>query len=100
MSLSAEKRTISAMMNIYCNDHHGTDFLCSECSALLDYAYKRIDHCTYGADKPACKDCTIHCYAKEKREKIKEVMRYSGRKMPLRYPYLSAVHLMKSIVKR
>ena len=97
MSLSTEKRTIRAMMKIFCKDHHGSASLCCDCADMLEYAYKRIDHCTYGIDKPACKDCTIHCYAKEKREKIKEVMRYSGKKMPLRHPYLSLLHVLKSV---
>lgn len=100
MILTTEKRTISAMMKIYCKDHHGSASLCSECNALLDYACKRIDHCTFGVDKPACNKCPIHCYALVKREKIKEVMRYSGKKMPLRHPYLSLRHLMKSFEKR
>lgn len=99
MSLSTEKRTINALMKIYCRDHHGIPALCIECAGLLDYAYKRIDHCTYGINKPACNKCPVHCYAPVKRDKVKEVMRYSGKKMPLRHPYLSLVHMMKAFRK-
>lgn len=94
-SLSIEKRTIRVMMNIYCRKNHGTKNLCSECSDLLAYAYKRIDHCPFKLDKPACNNCTVHCYAKEKRERIKEVMRFAGPRMPLRHPFLSMIHLLK-----
>jgi hypothetical protein len=38
----------------------------------------------------------VHCYALAKREKIREVMRFSGKLMPLRHPYLSVIHLLKT----
>lgn len=94
MRLPVEKRTIQAMLRIYCRKNHG-DVFCNDCNELLIYAFKRIEHCPYGLEKPACKDCTIHCYSKEKRERIKEVMRFSGRRMPLRHPYLTLMHFLK-----
>ena len=100
MKLSIEKRTIKAMIAIYCRKHHGSASLRVECNALLDYAYKRIDHCVYGEHKPACNSCPIHCYAPAKREKIRDVMRFSGKLMPLRHPYLSVVHLLKTKRKK
>jgi hypothetical protein len=96
MKLSTEKRTIKAMVGIYCKKHHGFKSLCSECNELLDYAYKRIEHCKFGDKKPACNSCPVHCYAPLKREKIREVMRFSGKFMPLRHPYLSIIHLLKA----
>jgi len=97
MSLETEKKTIAAMIRIYCKDLHKTEEgLCSKCSDLLDYASKRIDHCPFKVNKPACNTCTVHCYAKDKRARVKQVMRYSGPRMPLRHPYLSVMHLMST----
>jgi hypothetical protein len=96
MKLSTEKRTIKAMIDIYCKKHHGFNSPCTECDNLLEYAYKRIDHCKFGENKPACNSCPVQCYAPAKREKIREVMRFSGKLMPLRHPYLSVVHLLKT----
>ena len=81
MSLATEKRTIAAIISIYCKDnHHTINTLCDECSDLRNYALKRIEQCPYQASKPACNTCTVHCYAPEKRERVRQVMRYSGKK--------------------
>ena len=34
--------------------------------------------------KPTCKSCHIHCYTPEQRQKIREIMAYSGRRMIMR----------------
>jgi len=94
-STEREKRTISAMTRIYCRDRHGNKELCEECRALLAYAFKRIDHCMFGPDKPACNDCTVHCYGPKMREKVKEIMRHSGPKMVYRHPVMAFMHLIK-----
>ncbi|NVO03054.1 MAG: nitrous oxide-stimulated promoter family protein [Bacteroidetes bacterium] len=96
MSVSVEKQTIKAMVEIFCKDHHqDSASLCSECSSLLEYAFKRIEYCQFKDKKPACNNCTVHCYSESKREKVKEIMRYAGPKMALRHPYLSLLHLLK-----
>ncbi len=30
--------------------------------ALNAYADKRLDKCVFGENKPACKQCPVHCY--------------------------------------
>ena len=30
--------------------------------ALNAYADKRLDKCVFGEEKPACKQCPVHCY--------------------------------------
>jgi hypothetical protein len=96
MSVSIEKQTIKAMITIYCkNRHNNGNGLCTDCSSLLEYANKRIDYCQFNPKKPACNSCTVHCYSEARREKVKEIMRYSGPKMPLRHPYLSLLHFFK-----
>lgn len=51
--------------------------LCGECAELLDYGIKRRIHCPYDP-KPMCKKCPTHCYRKDYRAKMKEVMKFSG----------------------
>ena len=94
--LEREFITINAMMGIYCKAHHGgsANALCSECSALLNYAGKRLDNCPFGEDKPACNHCTVHCYGRNPRERVREVMRYAGPRMMFRYPMLAFRHLL------
>jgi len=93
-SLKNEKITIKAMIELYCRYKHNTnESLCSECESLLNYSIKRIDLCTFGVNKPACSSCTIHCYNQDFRNKVKEVMRFSGPKMLLHHPILAIRHL-------
>ncbi|MCU7804532.1 MAG: nitrous oxide-stimulated promoter family protein [Candidatus Thiodiazotropha sp. (ex Lucinoma borealis)] len=93
--IKREQQTIAAMMVIYCTDHHHTNgVLCSECSQLLDYARRRLDTCPFQEEKPACNHCTVHCYSKDMRERVQQVMRYAGPRMMLRHPILSFYHLL------
>ena len=50
---------------------------CTECRDLLDYAIERRIKCPLDP-KPMCKKCPVHCYRKDLREKIKEIMKESG----------------------
>ncbi len=92
--LDRERRTIAAMIAIYCGDHHHTDGLCEQCAALQAYAFARIDKCVYGADKPTCVHCPIHCYKRDMREAVREVMRYAGPRMLKRHPVLALLHVL------
>ena len=93
--LARELKTIRAMLRIACHDQHGTaDGLCGECAALADYAAKRLALCPYGADKPTCVNCRIHCYGPRQREQVRDMMRYAGPRMMLRHPYLAVMHVI------
>jgi hypothetical protein len=94
-----EKKTIRAMIGIYCKSQHGGSGLCSDCRDLEKYALQRIDRCVFGADKPACKQCPVHCYKPSRREEIREVMRFSGPRMIYRHPVLSVHHLIREYRK-
>lgn len=88
-----ELETVRAMIDIYCRDHHGTrQGRCADCEALWQYADARVEHCPFGAEKPTCVNCTVHCYKPERREQIRQVMRHSGPRMPLRHPLLTVFH--------
>ncbi len=100
--LQREERTIAVMVGMYCRDHHGAagaarasgDALCADCTELLEYARRRLDACRFGADKPTCAKCPVHCYAPAMRERVREVMRYSGPRMLGRHPVLGVAHLI------
>lgn len=89
-----ELKTIEIMMGIYCQDKHGGKKLCGACAELLAYAEKRLSLCPHHP-KPSCKNCPTHCYLPEKRERMREVMKYAGPRMPLRHPLLTLRHYFK-----
>jgi hypothetical protein len=92
--LERERRTIAAMIAIYCRDHHHTRGLCENCAALDAYAQQRIDRCVYGSEKPTCFNCPIHCYKRDRREAVREVMRYAGPRMLRRHTILAIRHIL------
>ena len=92
--IEREKQTINTMIRIYCRRSEGNRELCEECSALLDYAFSRLEHCPYGENKPSCKQCTTHCYKPAMREEIRKVMRFSGARMILYAPIAVIRHIL------
>lgn len=90
-----EKKTLVSMIRVYCKLVHGRKELCPDCARLQEYALKRVDNCVYGQDKPACKDCPVHCYSPFMREQIRIVMRIAGPRMLLHHPVLSVKHLIR-----
>ncbi|MBE0613015.1 MAG: nitrous oxide-stimulated promoter family protein [Burkholderiales bacterium] len=90
-----ELTIIRAMVRLYCrgHDHPGRSPLCEDCAELLDYATRRLERCVFGDAKPTCTNCTVHCYSAEKREQIRQVMKWAGPRMPLRHPILSIYHM-------
>ncbi|HEX7485526.1 MAG TPA: nitrous oxide-stimulated promoter family protein [Vicinamibacterales bacterium] len=100
-AIALEKKTVSAMVRLYCADHHHRgDGPCPSCQELLAYAHQRLDRCPYGEAKPACKECPVHCYQPARRESMREVMREAGPKMLLHHPWLAILHLWKDRVRR
>jgi hypothetical protein len=93
--LARESRTLSLMIAMYCRDHHGRGgTLCADCAALDAYAQRRLERCRFGADKPVCSQCPVHCYRPEMRAGIAAVMRYAGPRMMKRHPVLGLGHLV------
>ncbi len=89
---------MDVMIKMYCKSHHTIDNndICKSCGDIRNYAFLRIDNCKFGADKPTCAKCPVHCYKKDRRAEIKEIMRYSGPRMLFRYPLLIFQHMMKN----
>lgn len=81
--IEREFATLKNFVEVYCRHHHPRETLCAErgvcpdCCGLLDYARARLERCPFDP-KPKCKDCTVHCYRKDYRQRVREVMRYSG----------------------
>ncbi|MDF7824910.1 nitrous oxide-stimulated promoter family protein [Pontiellaceae bacterium B12227] len=95
--MNLEIKTIKAMIRLFCKKNHvGQSHPCRDCLAVEKYALQRIENCPFGNEKPVCNQCTVHCYKPEMRERVKEVMRFSGPRMLLRHPVLAVRHLIRS----
>ena len=91
-----EKKVVGLMISLYCKKKHQEKYLCTECQELLEYANLRIDKCPFMAEKTFCSNCKVHCYKPEMRQKIKDVMRFSGPRMLLYHPVLAMRHVIES----
>ena len=99
--LTREKRTLQAMVQVYCRAHHSVKGdLCPECQALCDYALSRLDRCPYGAEKTTCANCPTHCYKPAMRDQVKAVMRYAGPRMLYHHPILAPLRVLDGFRKR
>jgi hypothetical protein len=96
--IEREKVTIGHMIRIYCRHHHHPEGnLCENCGKLLIYAHQRVDKCIFGENKPVCAECKVHCYKKDMREKVRDVMRYAGPRMMFRHPFLAVMHMIDKL---
>lgn len=94
--LGQEFKTVQAMIRLYCRAHHKSGALCADCSQLLAHASQRLGACRFGQEKPTCQNCTVHCYHPRMKERIRQVMRYSGPRLLLRHPILALSHVLRS----
>ena len=92
-----EKLLVSQMIRLYCRKKHKTkDGLCPQCRELDEYAKLRSDKCPFMETKTFCSNCKVHCYKPQMREKIREVMCFSGPRMMLHHPILAVKHMAES----
>ena len=85
--IEREKKTVKIMIEIYCRKKHKhKDGLCDECTELLEYAHKRLSFCKFAENKSTCGKCPIHCYKKDMKAKIKDVMKFSGPRLIIYNP--------------
>lgn len=90
---------LAAFINCFCEAHHDdrTEYhaaqavadevlgnrrptVCAACAGLINHAFAMRLSCPMDP-KPACKKCSCSCYAASYKEKIREVMRFSGWRM-------------------
>ncbi len=97
--LKREHRTLVTMTAMYCDRHHAspTGGLCRECTELMAYAQARLAKCPYGEAKPTCAKCPVHCYKKAPRERVQEIMRFAGPRMPYRHPWRALLHVFDKL---
>ena len=93
-----EKKVITEMIALYCAKQHAGEprdeqGLCPDCAELAAYACDRSDHCPRMEVKTFCSNCPVHCYKPSMREKIREVMRFSGPRMLWHHPVDAVRHL-------
>ena len=100
---SAQKKDLKVLLSfvrVYCTVKHDSQteaalppdladmfgkglLLCPDCRGLVEYALEKRRKCPLDP-KPSCKHCHIHCYSKEHRARIREIMAFSGRRMIMR----------------
>ena len=85
-----EKRIVTQMIELYCRKKHGGREICPE------YARQRSDRCPFMENKTFCSNCKMHCYKPQMRQKIKEVMRFSGPRMMFYHPISAFRHVIES----
>ena len=95
-----EKRVVTQMIRLYCRNRHHQSDLCPDCRGVLSYAMDRTDHCPFMENKTFCSNCKVHCYRPEMREKIREIMRFSGPRMLLYHPVLAVSHMLLTVKER
>jgi hypothetical protein len=96
--LIREMKTMENMVAIFCRHNHKENKeLCTSCRELLEYAVMRLYQCSFGTKKPVCLKCTVHCYKQDMREQVRQVMRFSGKRMIFAHPVLTIRHLMDLI---
>lgn len=97
-----DMKVLITFVSIYCREKHGARepgsgelppeletacpgdlYLCRDCATLVAHAIEKRRKCPLDP-KPSCKKCHIHCYSRQYREKIREIMAFSGRYLILR----------------
>ena len=92
-----EKAMVSQMTALYCKkQHHTKQDLCPDCAALDAYARQRSDRCHFMETKTFCSNCKVHCYQPQMREKIRQVMRFSGPRMLFHHPAAAIRHVIET----
>lgn len=97
-----EKKVVTKMIALYCNSKHNTkgEQLCDSCSELCEYAFARLERCPFGENKPTCGSCSIHCYKPDKKEHIRQIMRFAGPRMLLLSPVYTMRHFYKEYKRK
>ena len=102
MEKKKEIEVVRMMIELYCHRNHKTKHhdLCPECQELLEYVEFRRSKCPWGDNKPFCANCPIHCYKPDMRQKIREVMRYSGPRITFVHPIIAMRHVIETLKEK
>lgn len=91
-----EQKNIEFMIKLYCKKNHKVNF-CADCEELFEYCKLKMEKCPRKKVKTFCASCPIHCYQNDYREKIKQVMRFSGPRMLIYNPKMAFLHIKDTI---
>lgn len=99
MKQQKEIEVVTMMIRLYCHKKHKSKHgeLCQDCQALLEYMKLRRSKCPFGDQKPFCSNCKIHCYKADMREKMRQVMRFSGPRMLFHHPVVALKHVAETV---
>ena len=93
-----EKELVTLMIKLYCKKkYRSKTSLCPSCRSLYEYAMLRSSNCPFMETKTFCSGCKVHCYKPEMREKIREVMRFSGLRLIFYHPIVAIRHMLESV---
>jgi hypothetical protein len=93
-----EAGSLSAVIGLYCRKKHGTkEGFCKDCTSLRDYAVMRLERCIFLPQKPTCARCPVHCYTPQRRQEIRQVMRYAAPRFYFFRPRLALRHFWHTI---
>ncbi len=96
MKLETGKEVVEKMIKIYCKKNHHRKMLCNKCREVLEYAHLKSEKCPFKKTKTFCSNCSVHCYKDDMKNKIREIMRFSGPSMIFYHPVLTIKHLILS----
>ena len=92
-----EKKIIELMVKIYCSKNHKGS-ICEDCEKVLNYSFLRIDKCRYMETKSFCSACETPCYNTIMRNKMKDIMSYSGKRLIFYNPLIVFKHIYIMVV--
>ena len=93
--IEKEKEIMKFMVCLYCKHKLKTDGIPKQYVRLVEYASQRLDRCRFGNNKSSCTKCPIHCYRKDMRSMMREVMKWSGPRMFLHSPLTAIRHFLR-----
>ena len=79
------------------NKTFGGKNICKECENIYNYASIRTDKCKFIDTKTFCSACSSQCYNKDMKEKIKNIMHFSGKRMLFHHPIIALKHVIVMI---
>lgn len=90
--IAYEKKVVAQMIRLYCRCKEGNRAVCDSCRQLQSTLLP-VGPWPFGERKPACRNCKVHCYKPEMRERMRRVMHYAGPRMLWHYPWDAIRHL-------
>ena len=94
-----EAQMVSQMIALWCRGHHGGGHAVEQAGhdGPVRVKLARIEHCPHMGTKTFCSACPSHCYRPAMREKIREIMRWSGPRMIRHRPITAVRHAMVTV---